>query len=204
MQKSVETRWFFPGNIPPGVKTWFQDDLAMPQPSRIDVYLHTPGVYDLGIKLREGRIELKQRLNILGQHTFHPHVTGFVESWGKWGFMVSAENDLQQEMSGAWIPVEKKRSIRRYQVTQGGRIKAVPGWLFPVQRSTIEIAEIIINDSTWWSLNLEVVGTDIDLFDALRATADQVFITSEVPSLPVNQSFSYPQWLDYLANQGEK
>jgi hypothetical protein len=200
MQKSVETRWFLPGMIPPQVKTWFQEDMVMPQPSRIDLYLHTTGVHDLGIKLREGRIELKQRLNELGQQTFHPRVTGFVESWGKWSFLVSDANYSEQELSGNWIPVEKTRSIRRYQVTPDEDIRAVPGWLFPVQRSTIEIAEIIINNTTWWSLNLEVVGTEIDLLNALQTTADMAFHKSGMPSLSITQSFSYPQWLDYIVN----
>ena len=201
MQKSVETRWFLPGIAPPEVVLWFQDEMAMPQPPRVDTYLHTPGVHDLGIKLREGRIELKQRLNVLGQHTFHPLVTGVVESWGKWGFPVNAANSEGEALSGAWIPVAKERIIRRYQVTLGGDIRAIPGWLFPLQRSTIAIANIVINDTTWWSLNLEVVGTDIDLFNALRVTADLAFMKSGFPTLSTAQSYSYPQWLDFVFSQ---
>ena len=201
MQKSIETRWFIPGNVPPGVILWFQDEMAVAQPSRIDTYLHTAKVHDLGIKLREGRIELKQRLIVLGQHTFTPAVTGIVESWGKWSFPLDSSNPAVDTLSECWIRVAKHRIIRRYQVTGDGSIRAIPGWLFPLQRSTIEIANIIINGSAWWSLNLEVVGTDIDLFNALQVTADLLFMKSGGPTLSGAQSFSYPQWLD-LAIKG--
>ncbi|TFG71830.1 MAG: hypothetical protein E4H27_03810, partial [Anaerolineales bacterium] len=63
MQKSIETRWFFQGTVQPEVVRWFTTPLALAQPPRIDTYLYSPGTHDLGVKLREGRIEIKQRVN---------------------------------------------------------------------------------------------------------------------------------------------
>ena len=198
MQKSVETRWFLPGTAPPEVVLWFQGELTMTQPPRVDTYLHTPEAHDLGIKMREGRIEIKQRHNVLGKHTFHPLVSGIVESWGKWSFQINSQASAVETSSGTWIQVTKERMIRRYQVTPDGNIRSIPGWLFPLQRSTIEIANIIIYGKDWWSLNLVVVGTDINLFDALRITADYTFNKSGTPPLSTAESYSYPQWLDLV------
>ena len=123
MQKSVETRWFLPGTAPPEVVLWFQDGMAMAQPPRVDTYLHTPKSHDLGIKMREGRIEIKQRYDVHGQHTFHPNVSGIVESWGKWSFTVDSQDPAVDTLSGSWIPVTKERMIRRYHVSPGGTIR---------------------------------------------------------------------------------
>jgi len=196
MQTSVETRWFLQGTPPPEVLRWFKDEMAVAQPSRVDTYLHTAKTPCLGIKLREGRIEIKQRVRQLGPHTFHPHVTGMVERWNKWGFPVNAAGTAAETQSDPWIPVVKERILRRYQIITGGEIRAVPGWLFPLQRSSIEITNIVLNDAPWWSLGLEVVGTDVDLFKALKATAAIAFKSSGFPPLSATQSYSYPKWLD--------
>ncbi len=201
MQTSVETRWFLQGTAPPKVLQCFKDEMAVAQPPRVDTYLRTAKTPCLGIKLREGRIEIKQRVRQLGPHTFHPHVTGMVERWNKWGFPISAADTAAETQSDAWIPVVKERILRRYQIVSDSEIRAVPGWLFPLQRSSIEITNIVLNDTPWWSLGLEVVGTDIDLFKALKATAAIAFKSRGFPSLSAAQSYSYPKWIDlvYLA-----
>jgi hypothetical protein len=196
MQKSVETRWFYPGTIPAQVVLWFQDGLAMSEPSRIDTYLHTPGVRDLGIKLREGRIEIKQRTGIFGLNTFHPRATGMVESWHKWSFLLNAADAETDMQTGFWIPVSKERMTRRYHIMPDGSLRAIPAWLFPLQRSSIEIANIILAGAAWWSFGLEVIGTDADLVKVLQTTAALVFKKSGFTDFRGEESYSYPQWLD--------
>lgn len=196
MQKSIETRWFFQGTAPPEVVQWFSTALAMVQTPRVDTYLHTPGTPDLGIKLREGRIEIKQRVKQLGSHTFHPHVTGVAESWNKWGFPINSVDTAVGMEPTAWIPVVKERTLRQYQIISAGRIRAIPAWLFPLQRSSIELTNILLNDTPWWSLGFEAIGTDIDLFTPLQTTAALAFKASGFPPLSAEHSYSYPKWID--------
>jgi hypothetical protein len=190
------------GELPLAIIDWFQSELSMSIPPRVDTYLIVSNTQNLGIKLREGRIEIKQRMDDLGLHTFHPQVVGLVENWVKWGFPLDPSYSVDS-LSGSWICVTKKREIRRYSVSPDGSIKAIPGWLLPSQRSTIEITNLSILESAWWSLNLEVVGTDIDLYNALRLTANILFAESGFPPLNAKLSFSYPQWLDMIVNESQ-
>ncbi|MFN2285080.1 MAG: hypothetical protein ACK2UQ_11710, partial [Anaerolineae bacterium] len=68
MFPTVETRWFYPGIIPSDVLAWYHYGERAPeaQPTRIDYYLRLSDHGDLGIKLREGRIEIKQRAKQYG------------------------------------------------------------------------------------------------------------------------------------------
>ena len=198
MQNSIETRWFLPGLMPSAVTEWFQHNMAITQPARVDTYLCTPQSPNLGIKLREGRVEIKQRSSDLGVHTFHPDVIGVVESWQKWSFMINSTESVYESQSEFWIDVKKDRVIRRYSILPNGDIKAVPGWLLPLQRSSIEITNIILDNASWWSLGFEVVGNDINLLTVLLETTALAFESSGFPPLPVDQSYSYPHWLELM------
>lgn len=197
MQNSIETRWFIPGIVPSEVVQWFHHKMVSTQPSRVDTYLHTPHTPNLGIKLREGRIEIKQRTFDRGLYRFHPDASGSVEGWSKWTFLINTESDLDIQ-GKTWVPVRKERMIRRYQVLPDGGIRAVPGWLLPLQRSSVEITNITLHDVSWWSLGFEVVGTDIDRFAALLSTTELAFRSSGFPPLSAEHSYSYPHWLDLM------
>jgi hypothetical protein len=171
----------------------------MREPERTDSYLYTPGALDLGIKIREGRIEIKQRTQVVGLHKFTTDFAGIVECWDKWGFAIDAEEPSMETLSETvWIPVKKKRVIRRYQVYDQHKLRAIPGWLYPVNRSSIEIADITINHNPWWGLNFEVVGVDIDLREALMETANTALQKNGFPILKAECSYCYPQWFDNL------
>ncbi|BAY35854.1 hypothetical protein NIES2111_01710 [Nostoc sp. NIES-2111] len=88
MLTSKEIRWFYPGRIPEGIKVWFHqycliDQEQLPQ-EREDVYLYIPGSDFLGIKLREGSLEVKWRTAELGVVSFGELVSGKAEKWTKW------------------------------------------------------------------------------------------------------------------------
>ena len=83
---TFEARWFFPGSLEetgPGVEAWFRTapggggpaPLAWdpaPPAWRQDHYLVVPGHDDMGIKWREGRLEIKGREAALGHTAFAP------------------------------------------------------------------------------------------------------------------------------------
>jgi len=60
----LEIRWFFEGPLPSTVESWFHsqalEQFLIPAQKLTDVYLRSRD-YNLGLKLREGRFEIKWR-----------------------------------------------------------------------------------------------------------------------------------------------
>ena len=85
MFSTVEVRWFFNAGIPKEIQYWFDQVNSLPaaQPVRTDHYLQQEENTGLGVKLREGRIEIKQRLQEFGQASFGSNVVGTIEGWSK-------------------------------------------------------------------------------------------------------------------------
>ena len=79
---------------------------------RVDEYLLIPDCATVGVKQRQGRLEVKAL--VAGPHPFSQgEVSGRVDQWVKWSFNPSDEiaNLLEGELnrSGPWRKVGKKR-----------------------------------------------------------------------------------------------
>ncbi len=122
-----ETRWFFKGAIPTPVTAWFaaRGCVSAVQPPRVDYYLRLNDDDSLGIKLREGRIEVKQRTHPGELVRFGKRTAGWLESWRKWGFGL-AEYDASATTSERWLGVWKSRRLCVYGVGDDGRISTMP------------------------------------------------------------------------------
>jgi len=195
MFPTVETRWFYPGPVPQDVLAWYHYGERAPeaQPTRIDYYLRLPGHDDLGIKFREGRIEIKQRAEQYGVEHLHEHVCGLVEGWRKWSFGV---NDTGGGIGNTgWIAVRKARRLRRYQVTETGDVAATASAEMTPQGCHIELAELIIHNEPWWSLAFETFGPEATLHTTFAHAARHVLRGDAVPHLDADHSYSYARWL---------
>ena len=200
MFPTVETRWFYPGAIPSDVLAWYHYSERAPeaQPTRIDYYLRLTGHDDLGIKLREGRIEIKQRAREYGVEQLHECARGLVEGWHKWSFGVNDIGGGLNELTGpqpAWIAIRKARRLRRYRVTGDGDVFAITGTEFAPQACHVELAEVSIHDETWWSLAFEAFGLQADLHTTLIRVAQHTLRGSAVPDLDGAHSYGYAHWL---------
>jgi hypothetical protein len=198
MLVTVETRWFLEGPLPPEVLRWFQRDGASVKPAhRIDRYLLAPGCTAIGMKLREGRFEVKRRDKDLGVLRLAPGVTGRLALWRKWGFQVSgAQSDSPDEN---WVGVEKERWLRKF-VTQGSALKEIDANDFGAGGCSIELTRLAINGEPWWSIGLESVGEPPQAREELQSVAAHFFESggdSAPPalSLQVEDSLDYPEWL---------
>jgi hypothetical protein len=188
-----EVRWFSPGEILEPVHQWF-DHLGEKniQPARTDVYL--AGMDEsVGVKLREGRLEVKHRTEDHGVCEFASGVSGRAESWIKWGFEIS-EADWPGVESGLWVPVRKARQFQFYSIREDGEvIQPVPGEL-PMLGGVVELCSITSpSGQEWWTVGLEVFGPPeklSDLFDRLG-----VLIFEEAGWFNTLESLSYPAWL---------
>jgi hypothetical protein len=98
---TLEIRWFFSGSIPHDFNHWFTSlGESRSVDARVDHYLAGTGPL-LGIKVREGSLEIKQRQQHHGRQDFAPALSGMVESWTKWRvaipYLCSGSGGISQE-----------------------------------------------------------------------------------------------------------
>jgi hypothetical protein len=209
MLPTAEVRWFGEGPVPPELRGWFQrrGPGVVAQPRRVDFYLHLPDTDSLGVKLREGRIELKQRQRQFGVVPFPGRAAGLVEHWRKWSFgLAAAEAALVSAVasSTAWIGVSKERGLHRYQVTEGGEVVAASGTGFPGRGCDLELTRIRVGAREWWSLGLEVFGEESTLHARLLLVAGRVLAAGPSLGLDERDSFGYPAWLRMVVPGGSE
>lgn len=185
MLTSLEIRWFCAGKLPQAISSWFkQDELGgqlQSSEEREDVYLYTPGCEHLGIKLRQGRLEVKWRQAELGIVRFGERVEGKLEKWGKWLCEDPSQESFKPEnVTGqkSWVSVEKVRSQRLY------------------DSCAIELTQLRLKGNDWWSLGFETFGADASKMDQLQTTASLVFQTYSDSQLQAQDSYAYPKWLN--------
>jgi hypothetical protein len=139
---SHEVRWFFEGSVEDhlDLKKWFETtepvkkDAAVGPPSwkgrlddQPDVYLQIPGSEDLGIKWREGELQIKGRTAILGTQAFGIH-HGRVERWVTNGLdwpLSQPDGMVVREAPGSPPQLSLALLVRRFQnsapIGQAGR-----------------------------------------------------------------------------------
>jgi hypothetical protein len=200
---TVEVRWFCRGMVPRSVLEWFLvggSDPCAPA-SRTDYYLRLSDGDALGIKLREGRIEIKQRQRGYGVRRLHQRVAGQVEGWGKWSFaLAGADSGVVGGVGSdpAWVGVKKERRLWVYQLTADQEVIAIPAGVNPAQGCGVELTQVTVGEQVWWSLGFEAFGAESTLQDGLLRIARYVLSASEPPALDARNSCSYPQWLATL------
>ena len=164
-------RWFYAGKLPVATSNWFEQDALggemQPSEEREDIYLYSPGCEYLGIKLRQGRLEIKWRNAELGVVSWGG-VEGKLEKWGKWLCEDSSKESFRPEVleGKSWISVKKVRSQRLY------------------DDCAIELTELNIKGNDWWSKR-----------NQLQNLASKVFQSYVDLELTNNHSYGYPNWL---------
>ncbi|NJM21527.1 MAG: hypothetical protein HC836_04055 [Richelia sp. RM2_1_2] len=206
MLTTYEVRWFYSGNIPENVESWFKQNcllspIKVPE-KRQDVYLYTPKCDYLGIKLRQGALEIKWRYPDSNLINFGSLVEGNLEKWKKWRCLDSTEETFQLAQIGdnpIWVRVAKVRYSQLYQVTANTAE--------PVSTNTdtdtdidngcsLELTNTEINGNSWWSIALEAFGEDCHLKNNLQVTADFVFRNYDSFPLQAKNSYGYPSLLE--------
>lgn len=184
---TYEARWFINGAIPADFETWFKQnclaDSSKQPEQRTDIYLYASGNDFVGIKLRQGRLEIKWRISELGAMQFGNSVVGKVEKWSKWMCSDSTGEAFlpsQVENSSTWLKVNKIRYSQQFD-NNIDNIK---------NRCNVELTLLQVNNNIWWSVALEA-----NELDNLCATANYLFNDYKGFVLQLNDSFAYPNWL---------
>ena len=208
MYLTLEVRWFYPGPLPGRVLEALQARSCLPAllPARRDHYLLLEGEPALGIKLREGNVEVKQRQEAPRQVEVGPGAVGWVARWRKWSFPLvqgGAPNAAPLEHllvpASAWVAVEKKRRLQRYRLGSGLQADSVPLEAPAQQGCEFELSRVWAGGEAWWSVCFEAFGPGPRLEQALLAVAAKVLEPGWPVALEREQSFGYPAWLQNVA-----
>jgi hypothetical protein len=167
--------------------------MAAPPP-RTDRYLVLRGRDDLGIKLREGRLEIKGRTAELGSRRFGRHAVGEVETWCKWSLApeealaATRVLDADPELG---VPIRKDRALRRFVTTEVG-IREAP--LATLEGCQVEVTSLEAPFGVWWTIALEALSGPAPGLEPLVAIAE--YVLGDFPdTLGERDSRSYPGWL---------
>ena len=183
MYATVEVRWFFEGEIPVPGQRWFTAAAdAFTEPPRTDYYLRPLSSDSIGVKLRQGRIECKQRVAPPEPMHFTAASSGVVEQWQKWSFELDETAD--QDITAAaqqWVAVHKARQSIPLEMAEGAA----------------ELARVQIADHVWWTLGFEVHGNGERVVREVLHPAVKGLMANKKRPFTFTQeaSYGYPQWL---------
>lgn len=211
---TIETRWFFEGDSShhPELRRWFETASPCPRAANVqapewkgraggepDVYLLMPGCTDMGIKWREGTLQIKGRVEDLGTRRFGLRHEGRVQRWIKWTYaeVPAAYRSLfaageQPHLETA--AVHKTRALRMISLDAGAPEEVVPGLVFE-RGMGFEMTDLERGGRQYCSIAFEAFP-----FDAATAAGFDAVIAASLEDLPdalvSEASMSYPEWLD--------
>lgn len=200
---SLELRWFFDGQLPVGLDKWFSDllpgGLVSPVDKRDDIYLFQPSVEHIGIKLRDGRLEIKWRE--LARPYKGPHgAAGQVERWLKWNWADSEGPGPDDIASfgvprGPWIGIAKERRQRKYGWEKDKWIPVPASGTFE-QGVVVEITALKMNGRPYSTVLVETFAPNLEAQQQLLDTAVEYLWQDFPKPLPgTESSYGYPHWL---------
>lgn len=154
----------------------------------------------MGIKVREGRLEVKRQYGKVVVKRFHPRVEGQLEGWRKWGLDLNLVDQPADSLAARnWLPVTKSRSLCTFQFLNG-RWRPVSLSIAQVHSGCeMELTKLRIRGQSWWTIAFEAFGLEQDLQAALLSVTGQIFRAYNPPELTTKNSFSYPKWLHQIA-----
>jgi hypothetical protein len=190
---TAEVRWFWPGPIPRDLQDWFKSSSHWLGPvsseTRVDEYLRHGSQKDLGIKRRNGLVEIK------GLVANERHAVAFVNCesvitlWSKWS---TRSLDLSRS---ALIPIRKHRLLRRFIRGHAGIVETAAGNPRPANGCDFEITALEGPESSrWWTLGFESSGplgeVELNLVATVVLVGDY-----DPPKIESGIAQSYPGWL---------
>ena len=208
MYLTLEVRWFYPGRLPGQLVAWLDRLGCLPAglSPRKDHYLRLASPPTLGIKLREGNIEVKARLGEPREVQLGPRAAGRLAPWRKWSFPLAPDITPLERLlvpGPAWISVTKERRLQRYRLGSGPEPVAVPLEAPAELGCEFELSRAWAGGEEWWSACFEAFGPESGLERALMTVAAQVLGPGWPLPLEVEHSLSYPAWLERFSGPAE-
>ena len=195
--KTIEVRWFYPGILPTEILTWFSKagESTVKPDIRRDVYLQSVSP-DMGIKLREGNLEVKYR-----QAKIRIDGCGIsqVEFWSKWICMDDKSTMTPEDIADkvGWINIDKVRYQRLYQIEFAQDIQLRSISKPQANAGAIEVTQLQVFEQDWWTIACEYLGDNISL--NLQFLPLVSSLLSDYPLyLDSSLECGYPEWLNQI------
>ncbi len=200
MYISGEIRWFFEGPVPDDVRRWFEStDLGISEPRRTDDYLLLPGCTTTGVKLREGRFEIKALTRSPIPASYANRVSGLKDGWIKWSRKAGDEQALRDILvsdEDTWIPVSKQRYLRLFSLEHGTPEELAPRSRNLERGCQVELGSITLDGNRQaWSLSFEAFGAADEVLDLVDPVVELFAADPPPVALRQEHSMSYPVWL---------
>ncbi len=204
---SAEVRWFFEGESPSTIQTWFgnTNGEVKVEEVRVDKYLIFPACDSVGVKLRDGKKFEVKSLIAAPRPFVGEGFNGRTDSWVKWSFDDKQHMPKVAEamlVGDQWISVEKTRMLRKFSATNGD-LQPVDPDLRPDCGCNIELTRLQVEatKTIWFTLGFEAFGPVARVAQIL-AEATPLFFQQR-GAMPCRElsglaSFSYPAWLATL------
>jgi hypothetical protein len=201
---TAEIRWFLAGVVDAAVAEWFAaSPLALEEDPRIDAYLVLPGCATCGVKVRQGRVEVKAEVMRPGSVAYENGLTGRRGSWVKWSSGVAGAPILEERRGPErWVQVEKSRILRLFAV-DGSVSERSPAEHIEAPGCQVELAALRVlprgddwgTAESWWSVCLEAFAEPGEVLTALDRVAGVALLQPLARHLPAAASMPYPEWL---------
>jgi hypothetical protein len=213
MSYSTEMRWFFKDeNQTKKITDWFaKNNLVFKNVwDRADYYLlHQPETN--GIKLREGKVEIKVLQQDVGKQTLQNKNKGIANSWHKYAFKISDDNNDLMEIVNAfkglrtiglnrdWIKIEKERLILKYSIENNTITKVADVNTKIDNGCNIEFTKIMCNaKDMYYTVCFESFGSNENLNDLLLQLANKICAEIGEAVFVNNDSHSYPAFIKMI------
>lgn len=211
-----EIRWFFEGkaDFHDSLKRWFETVAPIAKNPGVgppvwkrrlddqpDVYLIVPASDDMGIKWREGELQIKGRVTSLGTRVFCGRHQGEIERWMKWSYANTPTSyqrlfDKGKETGLVTVSVRKTRALRKVQLdTSTGEAREVDAKTVLDIGLGFELTDLEVAGKAYCSLAFEAFPSD-SAIDAAFPQLVECFLDglTEI-DLTAAHSQSYPAWL---------
>lgn len=185
MIESWEIRWFGEGSIPLKLQHWSEELGMIAQPVRADHYFIHNGGKALGIKWREGSLQIKERIG-KNEKRF--------ENYQKWSFELADGNvkkDLEKHKK--WSTISKKREMAKWAV-KGKNFSRIEIGEEVESGVEIELSAVVINNNLWWTMAYEATGGQ----QVLEAALEQF----QPPHINNSLCMGYSEWILRILNNG--
>ena len=204
MKRSAELRWFFHQHPAAAAKDWFCGSrLCKEEEARTDHYLVLVGSNDVGVKLRDGRkLEIKARTRIPEPFSLETGASvGRKDAWVTWSHEdgeVAGRLAAHQSDPPEWVPVAKKRWLRKFRVDAAGQVEETDADTNVEHGCRVELSEVTVREAHWWTLAFESFG-EVNRATNLEQVARHFLrMLPHGVALTERDSMAYPEWLNRL------
>lgn len=211
---SCEVRWFLHGDSAQHeeIRRWFMEFAPFSKEAGVkpprwqrrlrgepDVYMVLPGYADMGIKWREGTLQIKGLVEELGPRALADRHEGRVERWIKWTYEEMPPSCQSLFASTAvdlvTVTVRKTRALRMFRFDdQLEPSEAPPGEIFE-RGMGFELTDIEVAGKRYCSVAFEAFPDDASMPTDFVRVVERLLGGLESVVLGAGQSFSYPSWL---------